>query len=496
MVLDSKIRKVVVAGGGTAGWMAAALLAKTLGKVIDVTLVESDEIGTVGVGEATIPPLVKYLRLLNLKEQDFMAATQATFKLGILFENWKDLNANYIHSFGTTGTDHWTAGFQHFWLRDRARGSNIDYGEYCLELVAARHSKFSHLPRQGLNYAFHIDATLLARFLRTFSENLGVVRVEGKIGDVRTHPQTGFVERLTLDSGQIVEGDLFIDCTGFRGLLIEQTLKTGYEDWSHWLPCDSAVALQTGSTSEAIPYTRSIAHRAGWQWRIPLQHRVGNGLVYCSRFMTDDEARALLLENVTGDHRGSPRVLKFRTGRRLKHWNGNVIALGLASGFVEPLESTSIHLIQQGIIRLMQMFPHDGIRQTQVDEYNNQSRVEIEYIRDFIILHYKVTNRSDSPFWDYCRTMPVPDSLAHRIQLFRETGRVFRAREDLFQENSWIQVMLGQGIVPEQYHPVADVLSDDELTRFMANIKSRVDQTVARLPRHEAYVDQYCKAMS
>jgi tryptophan halogenase len=492
--LDNRIKKVVIAGGGTAGWMAAALLSKTLGKVIDVTLIESDEIGTVGVGEATIPPLVTYLRLLDIKEQDFMAATQGTFKLGILFENWKDVNDKYLHPFGTTGKDHWTAGFQHFWLKDRERGSTVEYGDYCLESVAARKGKFAHLPKQGLNYAFHIDATLFAGFLREFSKPLGVNRIEGKIVDINMHPESGFIKSLKLESGQVVEGDLFIDCTGFRGLLIEQTLHTGYEDWTHWLPCDRAVALQTDSTIEAIPYTRAIAHHAGWQWRIPLQHRVGNGLVYCSGYMSDDEARAYLLKNIVGGHRGKPRVLKFATGRRKKNWNKNVVALGLASGFVEPLESTSIHLIQQGIIRLMQLFPHQGIRQTDIDEYNTQSLTEIEYIRDFIILHYKVTNRQDTPFWNYCRTMDVPDSLAHRIQLFRETGCVIRAREDLFKENSWIQVMLGQGIIPEQFHQVANVMSDEELTRFMQNIKSRVDQTVAKLPQHETYVVQYCKA--
>jgi tryptophan halogenase len=492
--VDKPIKRVVVAGGGTAGWMAAALLVKTLGKVVEVTLVESDEIGTVGVGEATIPPLVTYLRLLDIREQDFMAATGGTFKLGISFENWRNVGENYIHSFGTTGTDHWAAGFQHFWLRDRARGSQTGYGEYCLELKAAQANRFSHLPKQGLNYAFHIDATLFAGFLRSFSEKLGARRVEGKIVEVGTDPASGGVERLTLDSGQVVEGDLFIDCTGFRGLLIEQTLHTGYEDWSHWLPCDSAVALQTESTIEAIPYTRSIAHQAGWQWRIPLQHRVGNGLVYCGRYMSDDEARVLLLKNIVGGHINKPRVLKFRTGRRLRNWNRNVVALGLASGFVEPLESTSIHLIQRGMIRLLQMFPHDGIRHSEIDEYNRQCLKEIEHIRDFIVLHYKVTNRQDTPFWRHCSAMPVPDSLAHRIALFRETGRVFHTDGELFHENSWIQVMLGQGILPEQYHPAADVLTDEELTRFLANIRKRVEQTVATLPNHEAYVRQYCGA--
>ena len=494
--MENKIRKVVIAGGGTAGWMAAALLSKTLGKVLEITLIESDEIGTVGVGEATIPPLVTFLRLLDIKEQDFMAATQGTFKLGIAFENWKDIGDKYLHPFGTTGKDHWTAGFQHFWLKDRERGSTVEYGDYCLESVAARADRFAHLPKQGLNYAFHIDATLFAGFLRKFSEPLGVNRIEGKILEVKTHRDSGFIESLKLESGQVVEGDLFIDCTGFRGLLIEQALHTGYEDWTHWLPCDRAVALQTDTTIEAIPYTRAIAHTAGWQWRIPLQHRVGNGLVYCSKYMSDDEARATLLKSIVGGHRGKPRVLKFTTGRRLKNWNRNVVALGLSSGFVEPLESTSIHLIQQGIIRLMQLFPHQGIRQTDIDEYNRQSLAEIEYIRDFIILHYKVTNRQDTPFWNYCRTMEVPDSLAHRIRLFSETGCVIRAREDLFKENSWIQVMMGQGIIPEQFHQVANVMSDEELTGFMLNIKTRVDKTVAKLPSHQAYLEQYCKAPS
>jgi len=490
--LDNRINKIVIAGGGTAGWMAAALLSQTMGKVLDITLVESEEIGTVGVGEATIPPLVLYLRMLKMKEQDFMAATQATFKLGISFENWKDVGHKYFHSFGTTGTDHWTAGFQHFWLKDRERGSTIDYGDYCLEVVAAREGKFGHLPKQGLNYAFHLDATLFAKLLRQFSEKLGVRRVEGKIQEVETHSETGFVQSLKMESGQVVEGDFFIDCTGFRGLLIEQTLETGYEDWTRWLPCDRALALQTESTIEPIPFTRAIAHSAGWQWRIPLQHRVGNGLVFSSPYMSEDEAREYLLKNIAGGHLGKPRLLKFTTGRRLKNWNRNVVALGLASGFVEPLESTSIHLIQQGMIRLMQLFPHDGIKQSDIDEYNKLSQTEIEYIRDFIILHYKVTNRQDTPFWRYCHDLDIPDTLAHRIKLFRETARVLRVREDLFKENSWVQVMLGQGIMPEQYHPIVNVMTDEEFSRFLSRIKQRVRHTVAQLPVHEAYVKQYC----
>jgi len=492
--VENRIKRVVIAGGGTAGWMAAALLSKTMGKVLDITLVESDEIGTVGVGEATIPPLVTYLRLLKMKEQEFMAATQATFKLGILFENWKAVGEKYFHSFGTTGTDHWTAGFQHFWLKDRERGSKTEYGDYCLELMAAREGKFSHLPKQGLNYAFHLDATLFARHLRQFSEKLGVHRVEGKIMKVDTHPETGFVTNLGMESGQVVEGDLFLDCTGFRGLLIEQTLKTGYEDWTHWLPCDRALALQTESIIEPVPYTRAIAHSAGWQWRIPLQNRTGNGLVFSSQYMSEDKAREYLLKNITGGHLAKPRLLKFQTGRRLKNWNRNVVALGLASGFVEPLESTSIHLIQQGMIRLMQLFPHEGIKQSDINEYNKHSQTEIEYIRDFIILHYKVTNRQDTPFWRYCKDLEIPDSLADRIGLFKETARVFRVREDLFKDNSWVQVMLGQGIMPEQFHQVTNVMSDEELTQFMHGIKSRVENTVAKMPPHAAYIAQYCKS--
>jgi tryptophan halogenase len=492
--LKNKIKKVVIAGGGTAGWMAAATVSKLFGKVLDITLIESDQISTVGVGEATIPPLITFHRLLDIKEQEFMAATQGTFKLGISFEGWRDLNEDYIHSFGVTGRDHWAAGFQHFWLKDRERGSKIPFGDYCLELKAAQENKFAHLPKQGLNYAFHIDASLYAKFLRKFSEGFGAKRVEGKIVSVNTRPEDGFIQSLTLDSGQIIEGDLFIDCTGFRGILIEQALHTGYQDWSHWLPCDSAVAVQTEALEEPIPYTRSIAHESGWQWRIPLQHRVGNGLVYCSRYIDDDSARHLLLNNIEGEQLTKPLLIKFRPGQRLKHWNRNCVALGLASGFIEPLESTSIHLIQRGIIRLMQMFPRDGIRQSDIDEFNQQTRTEIEHIRDFIILHYKVTNRKDSPFWRHCKSMPIPDSLAHRIDLFRENARVFKAPNELFAENSWIQVMLGQGLIPEQYHQVVNVMSDDELTRFLKGIKSNVDNTTAKLPDHGTYIQQYCKA--
>ena len=487
------IRKVVIAGGGTAGWMVAALLSQTMGKVLDISLIESDEIGTVGVGEATIPPLVQFNQLCKIDEKEFMAAVQATFKLGISFENWRDVNEDYIHSFGNTGTDHWSAGFQHIWLSGKRKGLARDYGDYCLELRAAEENKFAHLPKNGLNYAFHIDATLYAKFLRKISEECGTKRVEGKIVKVNSDLETGFITSLTLESGKEIAGDLFIDCTGFRGLLIEQTLHAGYEDWSHWLPCDSAVAVQTESTGPAMPYTRSIAREAGWQWRIPLQHRVGNGMVYCSRYISDDEARETLLANIEGGLLTEPRVIKFRPGQRLKQWSKNCVTMGLSSGFLEPLESTSIHLIQRSAIRLMRMFPEGRIVQTDIDEYNKQSRFEIETIRDFIILHYCVTNRRDTPFWRYCANMEIPETLAHRIKLFKETGRVFRIPNELFAENSWIQVMLGQGIEPEHYHPVVDVMDDEELSRFLQQIKSNIDATLSQLPEHGAYVEQYCK---
>ena len=488
------IKRVVIAGGGTAGWMVAAALSKTLGKVLDIKLIESDEIGTVGVGEATIPTLLTFHNLLGVNEQEFMAATQATFKLGIGFENWRDVNQNYIHSFGLTGKDHWTAGFQHFWMKGRERGLAGDYGDYCLELKAAQASRFAHLPRAGMNYAFHLDATLYAKYLRKFSEDFGVQRIEGKIVEVKTVGVSGDIGSLTLDSGAQVDGDLFIDCTGFRALLIGQTMKVPYEDWSHWLFNDSAVALQTESVGAALPYTRSIAREAGWQWRIPLQHRVGNGMVYSSRYIDDEQATQALAVNVQGRALTQPRVLKFRPGQRRHTWHGNCVAIGLASGFIEPLESTSIHLIQRGIIRLMQMFPAAGISLSDIDEYNQQTCAELEHIRDFIVLHYHVTNRHDTPYWRACRSMNIPPSLQHRIDLFRDTGRVFRVANELFAENSWIQVMLGQGIMPRQHHQIADLMGDEELSRFLDGIRSSVDKTVMQLPTHQAYVETYCGA--
>ena len=488
------IRRVIIAGGGTAGWMAAAAISKTLGKILDITLIESDEIGTVGVGEATIPTMLTFHRLLELNEAEFMAATCATFKLGISFENWRDLGEDYIHSFGLTGRDHWTAGFQHFWMKGRQRKLASDYGDYCLELKAAQMNRFAHLPDDGLNYAYHLDASLYAKYLRKFSEGFGVKRLEGKIAKVNKAASSGHISSLTLESGAVLEGDFFIDCTGFRSLLLGDAMGVGYEDWSHWLFCDSALAVQTESVGEPVPYTRSIARDAGWQWRIPLQHRTGNGHVFSSRYMDDDEAKKILLAKLEGEPLFDPRVIRFTPGQRQQTWRGNCLALGLASGFLEPIESTSIHLVQRGLIRFLQLFPGDGISQADVDEYNQQSTAEILNIRDFIILHYHVTNRRDTRFWRDCRDMDVPASLRHRIDLFRESGRVFRVPNELFAENSWIQVMLGQGIMPERYHQSADLMGDAELGGFLDAIRAKVEGTAKRLPSHQQYLQQYCRA--
>lgn len=486
-----KINKVVIAGGGTAGWMAAAALSKLLGKNLDITLVESDEIATVGVGEATIPTLQYFHQLLNINEADFLKATHGTFKLGISFENWRDKNEDYIHAFGTTGKDCWAAGFQHFWLKGQQKGFASEYGDYCLEKAAASAEKFAQLPNNGLNYAYHIDATLYGQFLRKISEQHGTKRVEGRIDKVNLNPESGYIDSLTLASGKVIEGDLFLDCTGQRALLIEQALHTGFEDWSHWLPCDSAIAVQTKSVANPIPYTRSIAHDFGWQWRIPLQHRVGNGIVFSSKFVTDDEAKSTLMNNLIGEAITEPRVIKFRTGTRRQHWNKNCVAVGLSSGFLEPLESTSIHLIQQAVVRLMRMFPHTGIQQSDIDEFNKQTKYDTASIRDFIILHYSVTNRQDSNFWRHCRNMPIPDTLAAKIKLFKETGRFFRENNELF-DDSWMQVMIGQGLLPKNYHPIVDNMSDDELKRFLEHIKANVDGTVNQLPNHATFIEQVC----
>ncbi|MEM7739956.1 MAG: tryptophan halogenase family protein [Pseudomonadota bacterium] len=491
MTDHKKRKKVIIAGGGTAGWMAAAAISKTLEKVVDCVLIESDAIGTVGVGEATIPTLLTYNRFAGIDEAEMMKSVSGTFKLGIAFENWRDVNHRYIHSFGITGKDHWSAGFQHFWRRGVDLGVAKEFGDYCLELIAAEKGRFAHLPKLGLNYAYHIDSSAYASYLRRLAEGHGVVRREGKIADVTRMP-TGDIASVTMDDGEVIEGDLFLDCTGFRGLLIGETLGVGYDDWTHWLPCDRAIAIQTPSVGDPLPYTRSIAHNAGWRWKIPLQHRTGNGIVFSSRHMSEDEAHAFLLSQLDAPPLTEPRVIRFRTGTRRAHWHRNCVAIGLSSGFIEPLESTSIHLIQRAVIRLIGMFPHERISQADINEFNNQMLYEFEHVRDFIVLHYHLTDRTDTEFWRHCRNMEIPAGLQHRLDLFRETGRVFRANDELFADNSWVQVMLGQGLMPETYHPIADTMQADELSTFLNAIDANVSKTVAGMPSHRAYLDNYC----
>lgn len=491
---DPGIRRVVIAGGGTAGWIAAAALSQQLKGLCDITLIESDEIGTVGVGESTIPPIRTFHRLLKIDEQEFMRATAATFKLGIEFQNWGQAGDTYMHSFGMTGRSAWACEFQHFWLHSLARGMQSQFGDFCVEHAAARAQKFLTAPNATINYAYHLDAFVYAKFLRKYAESHGAQRVEGKIRQVRQNHETGHVEALELESGQVIEGDLFIDCTGFRGLLIEQALHSGYESWGHWLPCDSAVAVQTEPVGPAVPYTRAIAHEAGWRWRIPLQHRVGNGIVYCSRYMNDKDAAAKLLAEVEGKTLIQPRVIKFQPGRRLKAWNKNVIALGLAAGFVEPLESTSIHLIITGVSRLIHLFPFGGIQQAFIDQYNDDVKQEWEDVRDFIVLHYHVTEREDSPLWRYCRNMQVPPTLARRIQMFRDRGHTWVREGELFRLDSWTQVMLGQRVRPRDYSHLPMAMSDDDLRQFLDNIRTAIQGALGQMPSHQEFLERYCKS--
>ena len=492
---DSRVKNVVVVGGGTAGWTAASAIAGLIGANLNVVLVESDAIGTVGVGEATIPPFRTMHRLLRIDEAEFMSQTQATIKLGICFENWRDVGDRYIHSFGVTGQGCWAAGFQHFWQKARSLGFAGDYSSYAPELMAANAGRFGFLQQNALSYAYHLDATAYAGYLRQIAAQQGVTRIEGKIVDVNL-TASGDIAAVVLESGELVSGDLFVDCSGFVSLLLGKTLNTRLEDWTHWLPCDRAVAVQTTAVAPPVPYTRAIAHPGGWQWRIPLQTRVGNGLVYCSAHMSDDAAQRTLLDNIEGEVVSEPRILRFETGQRVKHWNRNCIALGLSAGFLEPLESTSIHLIQRGVIRLMQLFPYAGVTDSDRREYNRQMDAEFRFIRDFIILHYHVNERTDSDFWRYCREMDIPDSLKQRLDLFRSSGRVVEAEYDIFRENSWVQVMMGQGIVPAGYHPVVDMMGDDELRQFMAIQRNKVEHVVNQLPSHREFLQRYCPVRS
>ena len=492
--MAEKVR-VVVAGGGTAGWLAAYSLIKRLGNLLDVTLVESDQIGTVGVGEATVPTMHRFHAFFGIDEREFMRATQATFKLGIVFENWGAPGESYAHTFGEIGQSNWMVEFHQYWLEAHAHGFGGSLEDYCLELKAAEAGKFAKKAGETpLTYAFHLNATAYAAFLRQKSEALGVRRVEGKISEITVDPETGDIQSLELDEDRQVAGDFFIDCTGFRSLLLGGALGVEFEDWGHWLAADRALAVQTESTEPPRPYTRAIAHASGWQWKIPLQSRTGNGLVYSSRFCSDDDARATLLGNITGETITEPLQLRFKTGRRISAWHKNCVAIGLSSGFVEPLESTSIHLIDTALVRLMRLFPFSGAMEPLAEQFNHETQVEWEAVRDFIILHYKQTQRDDSEFWNFYRTMEIPDSLAHRIELFKENGYVWSDLANLFRAHSWIQVMFGQGLFPDSCHGASRILPPEALKAELEKLSTSVSQSLAMLPDHNDFIRQYCPA--
>jgi tryptophan halogenase len=499
MTGDERVRTVVIVGGGTAGWMTAAALARFLGPRCTICLVESDQIGTVGVGEATIPHIRLFNDGLGIHERDFLRATKGTFKLGIEFVNWWKPGERYFHGFGSIGQKLGLLPFHQYWLRYRAEGGTRDLWDFSPSVLAARANLFGPPVERpgspsGVAYAYHFDAGLYAAFLRRYAEDRGVRRSEGKVGEVSVGGETGFIEAVTLESEQRIEGDLFIDCSGFRGLLIEQTLRSGYEDWSHFLPCDRALAVPCASAGPLTPYTRSTARDAGWQWRIPLQHRTGNGYVYCSGFVSDEQAARTLLANLDGEALADPRPLRFVAGKRRRAWIGNCVAIGLASGFLEPLESTSIHLIQTAIARLLALFPARTFDDADIAEFNAQTDFEYEAVRDFIILHYYANTRQGSEFWRHSREMEVPERLAQKIALFAGSGRIKRYNLELFDDPAWLQVMWGQGIRPRRHHPLADILTDAELARFMALAHDHARGVIAPMPSHEAYVARTCAA--
>lgn len=494
------IKTLVVVGGGTAGWMTAAALAKVLEGQCAIRLVESDEIGIVGVGEATIPHIGEFNRALEIDENEFLRATQGTFKLGIEFVNWGAIGDRYIHGFGFVGQATQALPFHHFWLRLAAAGKAAPLEAYSINTVAAQQGKFmparkdmAGSPVADIAHAYHFDAGLYARFLRGYAERRGVVRTEGKIAQV-VQREDGFIDAVVLEGGERIDGDFFVDCSGMRGLLIEQTLHAGFDDWSHWLPVDRALAVPCEATAPLLPLTRSTAHSAGWQWRIPLQHRTGNGHIYCSRFMEQDQAADILLAHLDGKPLADPRPLRFATGRRKRFWDRNCVAIGLSSGFLEPLESTSIHLINTAISRFIAMFPHRGCDPADIDEYNRQTHWEYERIRDFLVLHYKATERDDSAFWNYCRTMPIPDSLQHRIDLFRSSGRIYREGLELFAEPSWLQVMVGQRLRPRSYHPFADLRPEADVLAYVQHVEQVIAKCVRVMPAHADYIARHCAA--
>ena len=490
---DRRIGSVLIVGGGSAGWMTAAMLANVLRHDCQVTLVESDEIGIVGVGEATIPPIRIFNETLGINEADFVRETKGTFKLGIEFVDWASLGNRYFHPFGPHGRNFDMVPLHQYWLRARETGEPAPLDDHSMAwqiAKAGRMAKPSPDPRSVLStfdYAYHFDATLYAAYLRRYAEARGVTRVEGKIRDVSLNGETGFVDSVTLEGGRTLEAELFIDCSGIRALLIEGALKTGYEHWNHWLPCDRAVAMPCENAGPPTPYTRSTAREAGWQWRIPLQHRIGNGYVYASHLLDDDRAADLLSQRLDGKPLGDPRQVRFATGRRKLHWNKNVVAIGLSSGFLEPLESTSIHLIQANISKLMGLFPDRTFDQTTIDEFNRIAVTETERIRDFLILHYKLTTRDDSELWRYCANMDVPDTLASKLDHFRRHGRLIAREMDLFAPASWLAVHIGQQNFPEGLDPLLEYRGIDA-GEYLAKLRGAMAAEAARLPTHERYV--------
>jgi tryptophan halogenase len=499
--MSEPIRKIVIAGGGTAGWMAAAALARaTRPEQMSITLVESEEIGIVGVGEATIPLIQLFNQILGIDEFDFVRKTQGTFKLGIEFVDWLRPGASYVHPFGRFGEDFGMTPFHQQWLRAHHAGYDAPISDFTLSIPAARARKFDKGRRDSpaafstYNYAYHFDASLYAQYLRDYAEARGVKRVEGKIAEVVLRPEDGFVDSLRMEDGRSVDGELFIDCSGFRALLIGQALDVGYEDWSQWLPCDRAMAVPTERDADPVPLTRSTARAAGWQWRIPLQHRTGNGYVYCSEHISDEDAREELLANLDGKLLADPRPLRFTAGRRAEQWHKNCVSLGLASGFLEPLESTSIHLVQAGITKLLSWFPDRGFDPLVIGEYNRKAREETESIRDFIVLHYHATERSGQPFWDRCRTMDIPDSLKFKIEMFRRTGRVPEPAYDLFHPPSWVAVLLGQGVVPQTFDPMVESVPAQEAAQILERMRSMIAKTAEAMPAQQQFIDRHCRA--
>jgi tryptophan 7-halogenase len=489
------IKKLVIAGGGTAGWMAAALASRLLSPNVTIELVESEQIGIVGVGEATIPPIQAFNQVMGLDEREFLRETNGTIKLAIKFENWRTKGESYFHTFGAPGAQMGFCSFNHFWQRAKALGDKHSIWDYDINYLFCERNGFNQINTQNplyeVPYAYHFDSSLYGRYMRKLAEKAGVVRTEGIIEHVSQDPHSGYIKSLTLQSGQVVQGDMFIDCTGIRKLLIQQTLGVAYEDWSHLLPANSAVAVQTDRLETLVPYTRSIAHAKGWQWQIPLTHRNGNGIVFSDQYMSVDEARETLLKNLTAKTVNEPRVIKFTTGRTTQPWHKNVVAIGLSSGFLEPLESTSIHLIQSAIVRLMKLFPQRGIDPAAVDAYNRESKIEYETIRDFIVLHYHVNERDDSEFWRDMRHLAIPERLQHKIDLFKQTGVIFNEEHDIFRDSSWLQVMMGQGLEPLDYHPAANAMPDQAFLQRMAQLRNAKREPLIQCVPHETFLEKF-----